>query len=310
MRVLVTGGAGFIGSHLVDALMARGDSVTVLDDFSEGRRENLRPHLGDPGFRLIEGDIRDEASVEKAMSGVVAVIHQAAMKSVPLSMKKPELAHDINVRGTLTLLEKSLDAGVEKFVFASTCAIYGDAEEMPIREDTPPNPLSPYAESKLMAERSCLKFYDREKLPAVSLRYFNAYGPRQLGGAYAGVMSKFIERLRNNRAPVIYGDGEQTRDFIHVKDLVEATLLALDRSGVEGEAINIGTMRRVTINELCRIFIEISGKRDLKPIYEPARPGDIRHSQADISKARKLLKFRPKISIERGVEMLWNSWGG
>jgi len=307
MRVLVTGGAGFIGSHLVDALMSRGYSVTVLDDLSEGNKNNLRPHLDNPEFSLIKSDVRDKVTIKEAVAHTDAVIHEAALKSIPLSIKNPELAHEINVHGTINLLREGRDAGIKRFVFASTCAVYGDADRMPISEETPPRPLSPYARSKLDAEESCREFYLRDGLQAVSLRYFNVYGPRQSGGEYAGVMLKFIENLRNNRPPVIYGDGEQTRDFIYVSDVVEATILALEKHGVGGEVINVGTMRRVSINELCNTFINISGKTHLKPIYEAARLGDIRHSQADISKAERLLNFRPKVPIEQGVKLLWES---
>lgn len=310
MRILVTGGCGFIGSHLVDALLARGHAVTVMDNLSEGSMDNIGTHLGDPKFDMVAGDIRDGEVVKKAMSDVEAVVHMAAIKSVPLSIKDPELTYRVNVDGTISLLEASRDARVKRFVYASTCAIYGDAGKMPITEDTPPNPLSPYARSKLAAEESCRKFYEVDGLPTVSLRYFNVYGPRQAGGEYGGVMLKFIERLRRDQPPIIYGDGEQTRDFIYVDDAVEATVLSLEKAGVEGETINMGTGRRVSINELCEMFIRLSGKTHLRPIYREARPGDIRHSVADMTKAEKLLGFRPKVPLERGIEMLWGSLGG
>jgi len=310
MRVLVTGGAGFIGSHLVDALMPRGYTVTVLDDLSEGSLANLKPHLEDPKFSFIKGDIRDKGIVKEAVAGTDAVIHEAAMKSIPLSIKMPELAHEVNVHGTINLLREGRDAGIKKFVLASSCAVYGDAAEMPISERALTQPLSPYAKSKLDAEESCREFYLRDGLQTVALRYFNVYGPRQSGGEYAGVMLKFMENLQNGKAPVIYGDGEQTRDLIHVSDVAEATILALERDGIGGEVINVGTMRRVSMNELCNVFINLSGKTYLKPLYEPARQGDIKHSQADIYKAERLLRFWPKVTIERGVEMLWKSSGG
>lgn len=305
MRVLVTGGAGFIGSHVVDALISRGHAITVLDNLSEGNENNLREHLGDPKFTMVQGDIRDEESVKKAMTGVDAVVHMAALKSVPLSIKNPKLTHEINVDGTLSILKASRDAKVKRFVYASTCAIYGDASKMPISEDTSPNPLSPYAKSKLDAEESCRKFYEADGLPTVFLRYFNVYGPRQLGGEYGGVLLKFIERMRKNQPPIIYGDGKQTRDFIYVGDAAEAAILALEKADVKGEAINVGTMRSVSINELCEMFIKLSGKTNLKPIHEDARPGDIRHSLADAAKAEKLLGFRPKVPLEKGIEILW-----
>ncbi|MGC8817066.1 MAG: SDR family oxidoreductase [Candidatus Hadarchaeum sp.] len=308
MRVLVTGGAGFIGSHLVDALLARGHSVTVLDNFSTGSEGNIAHHLGNRDFRLVRGDVRDPAAVRRALEGAEAVVHLAALISVPLSVRDPELTSEVNLGGTLNLLRASLEAGVNRFIFASSCAVYGEAKQLPIKEETPPEPLSPYARSKLEAERACRALFEANAFPAVSLRYFNVYGPRQSGGEYAGVMLRFIERLRQNQPPVIYGDGEQTRDFIYVTDVVTATLLAL-KSGVEGEVINVGTMRRTSINELCGIFLKLSGKTKLRPVYEAARPGDIRHSQADISKARERLGFRPKVSLESGVKMLLRSQG-
>ncbi|KUO42141.1 MAG: hypothetical protein APZ16_03665 [Candidatus Hadarchaeum yellowstonense] len=310
MRVLVTGGAGFIGSHLVDALLARGCPVTVLDNFSTGSERNIAPHLKREDFRLVRGDIRDPAALRRALQGVDAVVHLAALVSVPLSVKEPGLTREVNVEGTLSLLRASQEAGVARFVYASSCAVYGEAKVLPIKEDSPLRPLSPYAESKLEAEGLCRAFYESGGFPAVSLRYFNVYGPRQSGGDYAGVMLRFLERLRANQPPVIFGDGNQTRDFVHVSDVVEATLLALERPRLEGEVINVGTGRRTSINELCAMFLRVSGRADLKPRHEDPRPGEIRHSQADIAKAGRLLGFRPRVPIERGVEMLWRSAGG
>lgn len=304
MKVLVTGGAGFIGSHLVDGLLARGHSVTVLDDLSSGTMDNLKTHKDKSSFQFIQGDIRDAGAVKRALAGVDAVIHEAAMISVPLSVKDPEFARSVNVDGTLTLLKASLGHGVKRFVFASSCAVYGEQVELPISENAPLQPLSPYASSKLSAEKNCLAFHEREGLETVCLRYFNVYGPRQTFGEYAGVMMKFFERLRSDQPPIIYGDGEQTRDFVYVSDVVDATLLALKHEGVAGEVINIGTGRGVNINELCEIFLKATGKSHFKPIHEAPRVGDIRHSRADITKARKLLGYGPKISLEEGVGKL------
>ena len=308
MRVLVTGGAGFIGSHLVDALLARGDAVTVLDNLSNGSMDNLKNHTTNSGFRFIQGDIRDAKAIEKAVAGVDAVIHEAAMISVPLSIEDPELAHSVNVGGTLALLKASLERGVKRFVYASSCAVYGEQARLPISEDAPPKPLSPYASSKLVAEQSCRAFYELEELETVCLRYFNVYGPKQTG-EYAGVMTKFMERLRANQPPIIYGDGEQTRDFVYVSDVVDATLLALERDGAAGKTLNVGTGRATSINELCGIFLRLAGKIGLKPTHEAPRSGDIRQSQADIAKMRKLLGYEPKVSLEQGVEKLLRTLG-
>lgn len=307
MRVLVTGGAGFIGSHLVNALLAKGDAVTVLDNLSNGSMDNLKNHTNNPAFRFIQGDIRDAKTVENAVVGVDAVIHEAAMISVPLSIEDPELAHSVNVEGTLALLKASLERGVKRFAYASSCAVYGEQAELPISEDAPPKPLSPYASSKLAAEQNCRKFYELEGLETVCLRYFNVYGPRQTAGEYAGVMMKFLERLRTNQPPIICGDGEQTRDFIFVSDVVEATLLALEREDVAGKVLNIGTGRTTSINDLCEIFLAATGNTGFKPIHESPRDGDIRHSQADIKKAKKLLGFKPRVSLKEGVKRLWES---
>ncbi len=303
--MLVTGGAGFIGSHVVDALVARGDTVTVLDDLSSGKLENLKNHKGSGAFQFVRGDIRDTKAVGKALSDADAVIHEAAIVSVPLSVKNPELTHSVNVEGTLNLLKASSDRGVRRFIFASSCAVYGEQKKLPISEDAPSRPLSPYAASKLAAEQNCLAFRDLGGLEAVCLRYFNVYGPRQIPGEYAGVMIKFLERIRASQPPIIYGDGKQTRDFVHVQDVVEATLLALERDSATGEIINIGTGRGASINELCEIFLKAAGKIRIKPVHEAPRAGDIRHSWADIGKAKRLLGFRPGVPLEEGIRRLW-----
>jgi len=305
MKVLVTGGAGFIGSHVVDRLVLDGHEVVVLDDLSSGNLENIRHHLDEPGFRFVEGDIRHSRTVEKALEGVDAVIHEAAIASVPLSMKNPALTNEVNVLGTLNLLKTSLEVGVKRFVYASSSAVYGTPSKLPISEDALLKPISPYGESKMAAERHCQTFYEVYGLETVRLRYFNVYGPRQTG-EYAGVMIKFLKSIRRDQPPVIFGDGEQTRDFVYIGDVVEATLLALDREGAAGEVFNIGTGEVTTINRLCEIFLELTGKTHLKPIYADAKPGDIRHSQADITKAMKLLGYRPKVSLELGVRGFLN----
>jgi len=302
MRVLVTGGAGFIGSGIVDALLARGDEVVVLDDLSSGSLGNLKGCAGNPAFRFIRGDVRDEKVVGLALEGIEAVIHEAALISVPLSIEKPELVHSVNVGGTTTLLKASLAGGVKRLVYASSSAIYGEQGKLPIAEDAQPKPLSPYASSKLEAEQCCLAFCEREGLETVSLRYFNVYGPRQTSGEYAGVMVRFRDRLLSDQPPVIHGDGKQTRDFIHVSDVVEATLLALERDAA-GEVINIGTGKATSINELCELFLKTSGKT-LKPVHEAPRAGDIRHSQADVAKAEKVLGFKAKVTLEEGAQEL------
>ncbi len=308
MRVLVTGGAGFIGSHVVDALVAQGYSVTVLDNLSTGDENNIKAHLTNRDFRFMKGDIRNTKIVERSLSGVEAVIHEAAIVSVPRSIAAPRLTRRVNVDGTLSLLEASLRAGVKRFVYASSCAVYGDQARLPIREDAPLNPLSPYAETKARAEELCMDYFRSYGLQTVCLRYFNVYGPRQTMGQYAGVMVRFFERLRRGRPPIIYGDGKQTRDFVHVRDVVDATLHALTSRRAPGEIFNVGTGRATSINDLCEIFLREMGRPGLAPIYRPAKLGDIRWSQADISKASKLLGYRPKVRLELGVEELIREW--
>lgn len=296
---MVTGGAGFIGSHLVEGLLARGYEAVVLDDFSSGKISNLPANINEGKLKIIRGDVRNRQNVKIAMDGVSGVIHAAAIVSVPFSVENPEVTWDVNVVGTRNVLEEAVAAGVEKFVFISSCAVYGESPNLPIPESKPPSPLSPYARTKLEGEKLCMDF-SKNGLPVVILRYFNVYGPRQPLNEYAGVMVKFAERIKAGEPPVIYGDGEQTRDFIFVSDVVRATLAALDRMP-SGEVINIGSGKATTINELCRIFLKLSGRKNLRPVYAPPRPMDIRHSWADISKASKLLGFKSEIDIERGV---------
>jgi len=306
MKVLVTGGAGFIGSHVVDKLMLDGHDVVVLDNLYSGNMKNIEHHLDESRFRFVEGDIRQPRTVKKAIEGVDAVIHEAAIVSVPLSIENPVLTNEVNVLGTLNLLEASIKTKVKRFVYLSSCAVYGDVAKLPINEDSPVRPISPYASSKLAAEEHCTSFFENHGLETVRLRYFNVYGPRQAASDYAGVMVKFLERIRMDQPPIIFGDGEQTRDFVHVNDVVEATLLAINRDGVAGNLFNIGTGEVVTINKLCDVFLELTGKKHLKPIFKDAKPGEVRHSQADITKAMNLLGYSPKVPLRSGVREFIN----
>jgi len=300
-KILVTGGAGFIGSHLVNRLLTDGCRVVVLDNLSSGKMQNLERHLNEPNFRFVKGDIRDKKTVDSVMGDVDAVIHEAAFTSVPLSIKNPKLTNDVNVAGTLNLLTSSAKKNIGCFVLASSAAVYGVATKLPITENSSTQPLSPYGESKLGAEKKCREFWKPHGLKTICLRYFNVYGPRQTGGEYAGVISQIFDRLQNNRPPVIYGDGRQTRDFIYVGDVVDATILALN-SNAAGETINVGTGRATSVIQVCQTLGEIMGKTALKPIHEAPRVGDIRYSQADITKAKKILGYRPKVSLKNGLE--------
>ncbi len=304
MVILVTGGAGFIGSHLIDRLMRDGYEVVVLDNFSSGKVENVQRHLGRQNFQLVRGDVRNLKDVRKAVRDVDVVFHLAAVVNVPLSIENPLLVNDVNITGTLNLLEASLKENVRLFVFISTCAIYGKSHYLPIKEEHPIMPLSPYGISKFTAEYYCKIFYKIHGLKTAYLRFFNVYGPRQSEGPYSGVITQFISRLRQRKPPIIYGDGEQTRDFICIKDAVEACLLVLGCQYCAGEAINIGTGKPTTINDLAKVLMHMFGETNTEPEYAPARAGDIRHSHADIAKAEKILGFTPRVRLEDGIRWL------
>ena len=298
MRVLVTGGAGFIGSHLVRALLARGDQVTVLDDLSTGRAENLAGLEQSIDFR--RGDVRSADDVREAVARVDAILHQAAQVSVPRSVEEPVLTGDVNVLGTVRLLEAARHSGNVRFVLASSCAVYGDAPP-PIREDAQPRPVSPYAASKLAGEHF-VAAAAHAGLRALSLRYFNVYGRGQdARSAYAAVVPAFAQALSEGRSPRIFGDGEQERDLCHVSDVVHANLLALEaRPEAFGRAFNVGTGRAVTMNELARQIGGVLG-RDIAPVHEPERAGDLRRSLADTALAREVLGFEAEIGLEDGL---------
>ena len=301
MRVLVTGGAGFIGSHIVDRLMADGYEVRVLDNLSTGKLSNIRKHLGSRRFRFMKGDITDQSVLRKVLNGVKVVFHEAAQANITNSIKDPLPTNNVNTTGTLNLLKTSTDKGVRRFIYASSSSIYGETGEQPIKEDAAQQPVSPYAVSKLAAEKYCLCYDHLGKVEAVALRYFNVYGSRQSYGPYTGVMTAFLERLRRNQPLVIYGDGEQTRDFVNVLDVVQANMAAMNVEEAAGEAFNIGTGQRTSINRLAEIFIQASGKKDLPLTHAPARSGDVRHSYADIEKARRVLSYSSNVTLAKYV---------
>jgi len=305
-RILVTGGAGFIGSHLVDRLIAEGSDVTVIDNFDTGQPSNLSGHKN---LRIVKGDIRDYALIRRTMGDVDAVFHEAALVSVVLSVQDPIVANEINVAGTLNLLKASSDLGVKRFVYASSAAIYGNTPTARKKEDVPTDPTSPYGMSKLAAEKYAKIFYELYGLETVSLRYFNVYGPRQRFDekwAYGGVINIFLDRLLKNMLPVVHGDGEQTRDFVYVKDVVEANMLALKTRGAAGEVFNIGTGKRTTVNKVAQLLKQMTNKENLENVHADSRPGDVRHGYANISKAERILNYVPKFSIEQGLTELVN----
>jgi UDP-glucose 4-epimerase len=307
-RVLVAGGAGFIGSHIVDRLLEAGIEVIVLDNLFAGKMENIEQHMKNANFRFVKGDIRNSQLVRKIVKNVDAVFNDAAVVSVPRSVKKPLLANDVNVKGALTLLKASLDSKVKRFVQASSASIYGDTSTLPINEDMCPQPISPYAVSELAAENYARVFCSVYGLRTACLRYFNVYGPRQTYSQYSGVITVFAKQLLQDQSPKIYGDGEQTRDFVFVEDVVQANMLALEKSSAIGETFNIATGRPTTINKLVETLQKTMNKTNLKAIRKEALKGDIRHSYASIEKARKTLGYSPKFSLQEGLKKLTESY--
>jgi len=300
MLYLVTGGAGFIGSHIVEKLVQAKEKVRVLDNFSSGRRENLKDLLDK--IELVEGDIRDFWTVIKAVEGVDFILHQAALTSVQRSIKNPLTTNEVNINGTLNLLEAAKIHQVKRFIYASSSSVYGDTPTLPKVETMCPNPISPYAISKLAGEEYCQVFYKVYGLETVSLRYFNVFGPRQNPvSEYAGVIPRFIMALLNGNKPSIFGDGEQSRDFTYVENVVDANLSACKVSSVAGESINIACNQRHTLNQLWNNLVHLAGKRQ-EPAYTDPKPGDVRHSLGDIDKAKKLLNYQVKTDFEEGLK--------
>jgi UDP-glucose 4-epimerase len=296
---LVTGGAGFIGSHICEELLRRGESVAVLDNFATGKRENLR-HLA-RDLRIIKGDLRDLVVVREAVRGADYVLHQGALPSVPRSVADPVTSHQVNTEGTLNVLVAARDAGVKRVVFASSSSVYGDTPVLPKREDMPPNPKSPYAVSKLTGEHYCRVFYEIYGLETVALRYFNVFGPRQdPDSQYAAAIAKFTRAMLDGGEITVYGDGEQTRDFTYVANVVEANLLATGAPGAAGKVFNIACGDQVSLNQVIRHLAELV-HRESEVVYQPPRAGDVKHSRADIASASSILGYRVKVAFDEGL---------
>jgi len=298
-KALVTGGAGFIGSNLVERLLSGGSEVRVLDNFATGHRENLS------GFEaevdVVEGDIQSYERVSNAVRGCDVVFHQAALPSVPRSIQDPLTSNSSNVIGTLNVLLAARDAGARRVVFASSSSVYGANRDLPKREEMPTVPISPYAVAKLAAENYCRAFHEVYGLETVAIRYFNVFGPRQDPlSAYAAVIPNFMTAILDGRRPVVYGDGEQSRDFTYVDNTVDANLLAATVEGVAGEVMNVACGERISLNGLLEELAEISGD-EVEADYLPGRPGDVPHSLADISKAQELLGFEPRVGLREGL---------
>src|SRR5919198_4362035 len=295
---LVTGGAGFIGSHLAEELVRRGHRVRVVDSLITGKRRNL-DHIS--GVEFLEGDLAETNVAARAVQGMDYVLHQAAIPSVPRSVRDPITSNRANVDASLNILVAARDAGVKRLVYAGSSSAYGNTPTLPKREDMPTNPLSPYALQKLVAEQYCQLFTQLYGFETVTIRYFNVFGPRQdPSSPYSGVISLFASALLEGRRPVIYGDGEQTRDFTYVANVVDGVLRAAEAPGVSGEMVNVATGTRISLNELLRVMNTIVGT-SIQPIYKEPRPGDVRDSQADITKAKKLLGYTPIVGLEEGL---------
>lgn len=297
---LVTGGAGFIGSNLVAALLARGDAVRVLDNFAAGSRQNLEP-FGER-IEVIEGDIRSYHIVREAVDGVDFILHQAALPSVLRSIRDPITTNEVNVSGTLNVLQAAREARVKRVVYASSSSIYGNNPTLPKTEDMIPMPLSPYAVSKLAAEQYCRVFTEIFGLETVSLRYFNVFGPRQnLDSQYAAAIPRFIRAMQRGEPPVVFGDGLQSRDFTYVGNVVEANFLACEVAGIAGQVFNIACGQRLSLLELINQINATLGT-SIKPRFEQEQPGDVRHSEASIEHARRGLGYTPSISFQNGLK--------
>ena len=302
-KIVITGGAGFIGSSLAEEFVKKHD-VIVIDDLSTGKMDNIQDLIHNENFKFVKCSVTDLGSLKKIFQDVSCVFHQAAIPSVQRSVENPAATNEANVTGSLNVLIAARDCGVEKVVYASSSSVHGDTPELPKREDMIPNPISPYAVSKLVGEYYCKVFSEIYGLKTVSLRYFNVYGPKQdPASEYAAVIPRFITKVLSNKPPIIYGDGNQTRDFTFVKDVVKANLLAMEKN-VEG-VFNIAYGKRVSVNQLSTKIIKMLGK-NLKPIYSEPRYGDIRHSLADISKAKNKLGYEPRYDLDKGLEVTIN----
>ncbi|HYY41697.1 MAG TPA: SDR family oxidoreductase [Pyrinomonadaceae bacterium] len=304
---LVTGGAGFIGSHIAATLVARGARVRVIDDLSTGHLENIAEIGGDVDF--VHANLNDESALKRALAGVEVVFHEAAIPSVPRSVEHPRETHEACVEATFALLLAARDAGVRRVVYAAASSAYGDQETLPKVETMPPDPLSPYAVAKLVGEYYCQVFTRAYGLETVALRYFNIFGPRQdPSSQYSGVISRFISALMRAEQPVIFGDGEQSRDFTYVANAVEANLRAAETTRGVGQVINVANGERVTLNELLATLKRLTGRPDAQAEYRPSRVGDVRHSLADITRAREWLGYEPQVGLEEGLRNTLEWW--
>ncbi|MEO6654559.1 MAG: SDR family oxidoreductase [Pyrinomonadaceae bacterium] len=306
-KVLITGGAGFIGSNLADELIRQGAKVTIIDNFLTGFRENLEEIEGD--FEFIEGDINDDSAVAKAIDGVEVIFHEAALPSVPRSVEDPEETHQVCVNGTFNLLVKAKNAGVRRLIYAASSSAYGDQPILPKVETMRADPLSPYAVAKLTGELYCRAFNNVYGLETISLRYFNVFGPRQNPASmYSGVISRFIDALMTGKSPVIYGDGEHSRDFTYIANVVDANIKAAQTTQGLGETMNIANGDRITLNQLLAVLKKITDNASVLADYQPPRRGDVKDSQADNRRAVECLHYAEIVGLEEGLRRTIDWW--
>ena len=306
-KVLVTGGAGFIGSNLAETLIGQGAKVTIIDNFVTGYRENLEEIIG--SFEFIEGDLNDDLALRKALDEIEIVFHQAALPSVPRSVEDPAETHQACVNATFNLLVRAKETGVRRFVYAASSSAYGDQPTLPKVESMLPEPLSPYAAAKLAGEYYCKVFTEVYGLETISLRYFNVFGPRQNpSSAYSGVISRFIDALMKGESPVIYGDGEQSRDFTYIANVVDANIKAAQTLLGLGEIVNVANGERVSLNILLEVIKKIAGQTGIRANYQPERKGDVKHSQADNSRAKEWIGYQKLVGLEEGLQRTIDWW--
>ncbi len=306
-KCLVTGGAGFIGSNLADELIKQGAKVSILDNLSTGFRENLEEIKGD--FDFIEGDLNDDEALKKALQGVEIIFHQAALPSVPRSVETPDETHQACVNGTFNLLLKAKDSGAKRVIYAASSSAYGETLVLPKVETMRPEPLSPYAGAKLMGEYYCQIFSRVYGLESIALRYFNVFGPRQNPSShYSGVISRFVDSLMGDKTPVIYGDGETSRDFTYIANVVDANIKAAQTSKGIGEVMNCANGERISLNDLLEVIKKITGKQEVNASYETERKGDVKHSQADNSRAVECFGYEKLVGLEEGLIKTIDWW--
>ncbi len=306
-KFLITGGAGFIGSNIADEVLRQGGKVVILDNLVTGFRENLEEIKGD--FEFIEGDLNDEIKLKKAVEGVETIFHQAALPSVPRSVDNPKETHQACVNGTFNLLLRAKEENVRRVIYAASSSAYGDQQTLPKIETMFPEPLSPYAAAKLMGEYYCQVFSRVYNLETICLRYFNVFGPRQNPGSqYSGVISRFIDALMSETTPVIYGDGEQSRDFTFIANVVDANIKAAQTTQGIGEVMNAANGERISLNQLLEVLKKITDKENVSAEYQPERKGDVKHSQADNSRAIKLLGYEKLVGLEEGLQKTIDWW--